>query len=195
LMPAYLSGIIWTSRYFTSRWIKYQLVFSIAVHAAIAIEILFYPIIIRSDDTWVGWKVLADKMRTLQQSRPNDFIFSSDEYKTAAAMNFYLPEMVYSQNIIGKSALQFDYIGSDLNQLNGRNAIFINSNPDFVNDSTEQNPPLLFNYFDSVHAISPLLIKNAGKTIRKFSIYECFNYQYKGKANNRSALYTSHPHL
>jgi hypothetical protein len=34
-------------------------------------------------------------------------------------------EMVYSKNVVGERALQYDFVGTDLRRLNGRDAIYI----------------------------------------------------------------------
>ncbi|HEX4852046.1 MAG TPA: glycosyltransferase family 39 protein, partial [Puia sp.] len=133
-MPAYLTGIIWVSRYFSHKWLRLQVLFSFLVHVALAIEIFFYPFPINSDDTWIGWKELAKQVKIRQNENPGCFVFSADDYKTSAMLHFYLNENVYSQNILGKPALQFDYVGTDLNLLSGQNALFINSDPDFMDN-------------------------------------------------------------
>jgi len=180
MIPAYISAIIWLSVYIGKRWIRYQLIFSMIVHFVLAIEVIFYPVDIKSDDTWAGWPDLANSVRELKKDHPGNFIFSADDYKTSAVLNFYLDEMVYSQNIIGRRALQFDFVGSDLNALKGKNALFIDSDPSFSDQG--DNPPLppeIFHYFDSVKPLNPILMKKYGRTIRKFLVYECENYHPK----------------
>ena len=129
MIPAYISAIIWVSAYISKRWIRYQLIFSLIIHVVLAIEVIFYPVEIKSDDTWIGWSDLANSVQALKKIYPDNFIFSADDYKTSAELNFYLNEMVYSQNIIGRRALQFDFVGSDLGSLKGKNALFIDSDP------------------------------------------------------------------
>jgi 4-amino-4-deoxy-L-arabinose transferase-like glycosyltransferase len=181
MMPAYISGIIWVSIYFNSKWIKAQVIFSLVLHVLLSAEILFYPVPVRSDDTWYGWDELAQKVKELKTSYPTDFIFSADDYKTSAELNFYLDgEMVYAKNVIGQPALQFDFIGTDLSKLNGRDALFIDSNPGFKDDLKENKiPASLSNYFDSIIELDPLLIKKADNTVRKFLVYQCKNYHYQ----------------
>ncbi len=114
-----------------------QLIFSVVLHLALAAEVIFYIVPVRSDDTWFGWKELSEQVKTVRTAYPDAFIFSSDDYKTSAVLNFYLDEMVYSKNVVGERALQFDFIGTDLQQLNGKDAIFIDSNPRFSNLENE----------------------------------------------------------
>jgi len=178
MMPAYISGIIWVSRYWKMKWIRYQLIFSVILHLALAAEIIFYIVPIRSDDTWFGWQSLAEKVENIRTKYPNTFIFSADDYKTSAVLNFYLKEMIYSKNIVGERALQFDFIGSDLRRLNGKDALFIDSNPRFTNleNENESIPPSYHTYFDQIIPLQPILIEKNGHIERKFSLFLCKNY-------------------
>jgi 4-amino-4-deoxy-L-arabinose transferase-like glycosyltransferase len=178
MMPAYISGIIWVSRYWNKKWLRYQLMFSVALHLLLAVEILFYIFPIRSDDTWYGWPELAEKVEAVQKQHPDAFIFSADDYKTSAVLNFYLNQMVYSKNIVGERALQFDFIGTDLHALNGRNAIFVDSNPRFHDlENEHKDLPAAYNtWFDQIVPLDPILIEKNGIVVRKFSVFFCRNY-------------------
>ncbi|RAJ87926.1 dolichyl-phosphate-mannose-protein mannosyltransferase [Chitinophaga dinghuensis] len=177
MMPAYITGIIWVSVWLGKRWLRWQYIFSLVVHLALAVEILFYPVPVKSDDTWAGWEGLGEQMQQVSSNYPADFIFSADDYKTSAMLNFYLGRMVYSQEIIGKRALEFDFIGTDLNKLKGRNALFINSLTD-VNDDTDEQAFVkeLQPFFSSIEQIPPIVVKQHGKVIRKFLVFRCMDY-------------------
>lgn len=181
MMPSYISGIVLLSIYIKEKWIRYQLIFSLVVHVLLAVEVLFYPFPIKSDDTWVGWKELAVQVKELRQHHPGTFIFSADDYKTSAVLNFYLDEMVYGRNIIGERALQFDYIGTNLMELNGKDALFIDSRPrDLSRDSVKSDPPSnIIRYFDTITELSPIIITKNNRVIRKFLVYKCTHYNYK----------------
>lgn len=181
MMPAYISGIVWLSIYFRDKWIRYQVVFSLLIHVLLAVEIFFYPFPIQSDDTWSGWRSLAIQVKALKQRYPDTFIFSADDYKTSAVLNFYLNEMVYAKNVIGERALQFDYIGTDLRSLNGKDALFIDSDPrDLTYGQPKKKLPVsLINHFDSVTELDPIIIKKHNRITRKFLVYKCTNYNYK----------------
>ena len=178
MMPAYISGIIWVSRYWNMKWLRYQLICAVVLHLLLAVEILFYVFPIRSDDTWYGWPELASKVAAVQKSYPDAFIFSADDYKTSAVLNFYLDQMVYAKNIVGERALQFDFIGTNLQALNGRNAIFIDSDPRFHNLEIEHEdlPAGYSVWFDQIIPLDPILIEKNGKVVRKFSVFLCRNY-------------------
>ena len=181
IMPAYLTGIIWVSRYWNKKWIRYQLVFSVALHLLLALEIIFYIVPIRSDDTWFGWSSFSGQVKSLRNQYPDAFIFSSDDYKTSAVLNFYLDETVYSKNVVGQRALQFDFVGTDLHILNGRDALFIDSNPRFTDLKNEDDaiPGFYHSYFDQIIPLSPILVEKNGHTERKFSVFLCKNYHAK----------------
>lgn len=180
MMPAYISGIIWVSIYFSEKYIRWQQVFALIVHIALAIELVFYPVPVNSDDVWLGWGEMAGSVKTLRQQYPDDFIFSADDYKTSAVLNFYLDEMVYGQNILGRKALQFDYIGTNVNNLAGRNALFINSE---IGDATDEKrfTDTLRKYFTTVQPLPPIVVKGYGKVIREFLVYRCLEYHPERK--------------
>jgi hypothetical protein len=178
MMPAYISGIIWICRYWNRRWIRMQIIFSVMLHLALAAEVVFYIVPVKSDDTWFGWKSLSEQVKMVRAAYPHAFIFSADDYKTSAVLNFYLDEMVYSKNVVGERALQFDFIGTDLQQLNGRDAIFIDSNPRFSNLENEADPipASYYKFFDRIVSLKPILVRKNGRVERKFSVFLCLNY-------------------
>jgi hypothetical protein len=177
LMPAYIAGILLCSIYISEKLLRYQIMASLVVHLVMAVEIVMYVVPIRSDDTWYGWDQLASSLKRISAKHPRAFLFSADDYKTSAVLNFYLDSMVYSQNVIGEHALQFDYIGTDLLKLKGMDAIFIDSQPGFSDtEKSSKIPEGLLQYFDSVIELDPLLIINRGKTVRKFLLFHCYRY-------------------
>ncbi|SEW17047.1 Dolichyl-phosphate-mannose-protein mannosyltransferase [Chitinophaga sp. YR573] len=185
MMPAYITGIILITPYFSKKLIRWQLWFALVVHLSMAVEILCYPVAVKSDDIWLGWGNMANDVKILQHKYPKDFIFSADDYKTSAVLNFYMNEMVYGQNILGRPALQFDYIGTDLNTLKGRNALFINSLPDVKDDFDEKGFVADLNgYFDNIIPLTPIVIHRNGKVVRKFLVYRCENYHPEFIQNN-----------
>lgn len=178
MMPSYITGVLLASLFISKKWIKIQLISSVGLHLLLALQILFYIVPIKSDDTWVGWKELADSTKVLQEKYPDTFIFSNDHYKTSAILNFYLDKKVYAGNIIGLKALQFDYIGDDLSLLNHKNALFIDSDKSFNNkDLLGKIPKELAGYFESIIELTPIIIKLQNKEVRKFWVYYCSNYQ------------------
>lgn len=180
MMPAYITGIIIASMFVSKKLVKIQIITSIVFHILIAAQILFYLVPIKSDDTWVGWKELAIATENLQKQHPNTFVFSDDNYKTSAALNFFMDEKVYAQNIIGLHALHFDYLGDDLSELNSKNGLFLDSDKRFKNKNKKgEIHPELPKYFDTITELSPIIIKRNGKEVRKFWVFYCTNYQYK----------------
>ncbi len=178
LMPSYITGIILVSIFMSKKLVKYQLIFSAVLHILIATQVVFYLVPIKSDDTWVGWKELAKQIEALQDKHPNTFVFSNDNYKTSAALNFFMNEKVYAQNIIGLPALHFDYIGDNLNVLNGASAIFIDSDKRFKNEDKlgKMSCPEVTSYFEKYTELEPIIISYNGKKVRKFWVYLCENY-------------------
>jgi hypothetical protein len=180
-MPAYITGILLASIYVKQKWVRYQLICSLVIHLALAVEIIFYPIIVKSDDTWVGWNELAQNIKSIKEHYPNYFIFSADDYKTSAILNFYFEEMVYSKNIIGERALQFDYVNVNLQAMKGRNALFIDSHPNL--STSEAYPQTLNRYFSQIIPLQPILVKKGERVVRVFCVYACMKYTPPGYNN------------
>lgn len=181
MMPAYISGIIWVAVWFRGKHLRWQWICSLVVHLALAVEILFYPVPVNSDDVWVGWDGLAREAKALEKQYPADFIFSADDYKTSAVLTFYLDSLVYSRNVLGMPALQFDYIKEDVQQLAGRNGIFINSVPDNVTTKDEMDfVKVLQQYFTAVAPLRPIVIRRGRRVVRTFLVYRCTGYQPPG---------------
>ncbi len=177
MMPSYITGIILASFFISKKLIKYQLIFSVTLHLLIALQVVFYIVPVKSDDTWVGWKELTTETKLLKEKYPNSFIFSDDNYKTSACLSFYSDEKIYAQNIIGKHALHFDYLGDDLNTLNGKNGLFIDSDKRFKNSKKKKNTePLLNKHFKKVTQLDPIIIKTNGKATRKYWVFYCEEY-------------------
>jgi hypothetical protein len=180
MMPSYITGIIIAGMLISKKLLKMQIIFSVVFHVLFSLQILFYLVPIKSDDTWVGWEELAEETAALKETYTEAFIFSNDTYKTSACLNFFMKEKVYAQNIIGLPALHFDYLGDDLNILKGKNALFIDSDKRFK-DSNKlgETNPLLTSYFKNVLELAPIVIKVNGKESRKFWVFYCTDYQPK----------------
>ena len=180
MMPSYISGIVIAGMFINKKLIKAQIIISIVFHLLIAAQLFFYLLPIKSDDTWIGWKELAIETEKLQETYTNTFVFSNDGYKTSAALNFFMDDKVFAQNIIGLNALHFDYLGNDLSTLTSKNALFIDSDTRFNNAGKKgEIPAELDGYFENVKELEPIIIKVNGKEVRKFWVYYCTNYQYK----------------
>ena len=180
MMPSYITGIILAGMFINKKLLKIQILFSIVFHLLVSLQIIFYLAPIKSDDTWVGWKELAWETEKLQEKFSDTFVFSNDNYKTSACLNFFMDSKVYAQNIIGLPALHFDYLGDDLLSLKGRNAIFIDSDKRF-NDNKKLGKidSLLITHFKKVTELEPIIIKINGKESRKFWVFYCTDYQPK----------------
>ncbi|KGL62942.1 glycosyltransferase family 39 protein [Polaribacter sp. Hel1_85] len=180
MMPSYITGIILAGMFINKRLLKTQIIISIVFHVLVSLQVLFYLVPIKSDDTWVGWEELAIETEKLQEKYQNTFVFSNDNYKTSACLNFFMDDKVYAQNIIGLPALHFDYLGDNLSALNSKNALFIDSDKRFKNKNLKGDyHPLLNNHFKKVTELEPIIIKINGKESRKFWIFYCTNYQAK----------------
>ena len=175
MMPGYVAAIILASRYLGKKMLFSQVVISLVIHILLFIQVAFYVVEVKSDDTWFGWEILAEEVETLKEEHPESFIFSRDGYKVSAVLNFYLDEHVYSANVVGENGLQFSIIDADLDHLEGRDAIFIDSETNFKNLSKLNRPRDILNiYFDQVTELEPIIIEDGrSRPVRKFLIYTC----------------------
>jgi 4-amino-4-deoxy-L-arabinose transferase-like glycosyltransferase len=180
MMPSYITGIILAGMFINKKLLKAQIIISIVFHLLASFQILFYIVPIKSDDTWVGWKELALETEKLQKKYPNTFVFSDDNYKTSACLNFFMKEKVYAQNIIDLPALHFDYLDDNLSSLETKNALFIDSDKRFKNNDKKGNQhPLLKKNFERVLELEPIIITINNRKVRKFWVFYCINYHAK----------------
>ena len=180
MMPSYITGVIIAAMYTSKKLIKAQLIISIVFHLALSLQVIFFLVPIKSDDTWVGWKELSEEVKELQKIYPDTFLFSMDGYKTSAQLRFFLNEKVYAQNIVGLNALHFDYLGDDMEALEGSNALFLDSDKRFKSlDKMGEIDPLLRERFDNVTELEPIILHEGSPRARKFWVFYCTNYQPK----------------
>jgi hypothetical protein len=139
--------------------------------------LLFYPVRILSDDTWLGWKELASKVSELRTRYPDAFVFSADGYKTTAELLFYTGSKVYGPNVIGQRGLQFDYVDRDLSPLIGRDGLFVDSAPGDSTPGPSHQEPVAARYFERCEQMDPLLIRRDDRVLRKFFVYLCRHYR------------------
>lgn len=186
MMPAYITGIIFLSIFISKKLVKINILIAVALHLLVAVEVIFYPVPVKSDDTWFGWEELSCRLLQVQKTYPNTFIFSDDSYKTSAELNFFLLQNIYAQNILQQPALQFDYVGDNLHRLKGKNALFVDSDPKFRNTAKNGSiPPELKIYFKQIKELEPIIIKNGDSNARKFWVYYCIGYKGFLKTNTR----------
>ncbi|MGA9521282.1 MAG: glycosyltransferase family 39 protein [Myxococcaceae bacterium] len=178
LLPAYMTGTLLAAEWMTPRWRKVQLLLAAVLHVLAAVELVFYPVRIQSDDTWVGWRRLAAEVQQRAAEHPGAFIASADGYKTAAELRFYTALEVYGPNVIGQRGLQFDYTDPDLSRLVGRSALFIDSAPrDFSSEPGPGVPAPVAERFGECAEVQPILIEEGGRIVRKFRVYSCQSYR------------------
>ena len=182
-MPAYISAIILVSAFLGQGVLKGQVLTSLVLHVVLAVQIIFYPVNVESDDTWYGWEELATRVDGLMEEHPNAFLFSDDHYKTSAVLSYYLDRKVYAGNVTGGNGQQFYILDPDLSYLNGSSAIFIDSEPRFNHHEKSGGiPDARKRYFDRVEELDPILIgPSENEPLRKFHVYKCDGYNSGGK--------------
>jgi 4-amino-4-deoxy-L-arabinose transferase-like glycosyltransferase len=176
LYPAYVSGILLAAAVASRRFVRLNLALSAALHAAVAVEVLFYPLPLQTDDTWFGWEALAREVAARHAADPKTFVFAADSYKTTAELSFYLPkgDAVWGENVLGFAALEFDFIPGAPYHLVGQDAIFLDSAPhDLTPDRAAKTPDSLAAHFKSCDQKEPILIRHLGRIVRKFWVFRC----------------------
>jgi 4-amino-4-deoxy-L-arabinose transferase-like glycosyltransferase len=190
LMPTYLTGVLFASMVLSKRLLRWNLGFSAVAHVVVAVELLFYVVPIQSDDTWFGWRELTAQVEKVQAAHPEAFVFSADDYKTTAELTYYTGRKIWGANVVGRRALQFDYIGDDLGVLTGRDAIFVDSQPrSFTPDRAGRTPGVLDGWFREVEELEPILVHNRGAIARKFHVYHCRDYLGPQRPVARAAVH------
>ena len=176
LLPAYVSGVLLVARHSGPRLLRWNAAFSAGLHLLLLVELLLYPVVLRTDDTWVGWKALASSVEA--RLSPGEFVFSADDYKTTAELLFYSGAEAYGRNVLGERALQYDYAGFEPERLLGRDALFIDSAP--LDPSGEQlplaPPERLLRAFRRVETEAPVRLLLRGRPVRSFRVFRCFGY-------------------
>ena len=180
MMPSYITGTIIAGMYITKKLIKAQLMIAIIFHVAVASQVLFYFVPIKSDDTWVGWRALGEKVEEISKNDPEAFIFSMDGYKTSAQLRFFTSKTVFAQNVIQEPALQFDYLEDDMEDYRGSNAFYIDSDKrNHDNEKLGKLPVKIKPYFKSYIELNPIITNEGTSKERKFWVFYCKNYQPK----------------
>lgn len=185
IMPGYVTAIILVAPYLSRKTLKGQVVTSLALHLLLAIQVVFYPVNIKSDDTWFGWEEFSMEVDQLMDDHPGAFLFADDNYKTSAVLSFYLDRKIYAGNVIGRNGKQFYLLDPDLEHLRGSEAIFIDTDKRIKSPGKSNKiPEKLSGYFDRVEELDPILIgKEDGKPLRKFLVYKCYDYQVEPPRN------------
>lgn len=182
LLPAWLGGALLAAAWGARRTVSWNLGFSAVFHAVLVTWILVYPVPLRTDDTWFGWSTLAARVQSVRAGYPGAFVFADDEYKTTAELGFYGVEDVFAGNVVGRRALQYDHVGTDLGALAGRDALFLDSAPhDATPDRSGRVPPKLEPWFASVEELDPIVLEHRGFVARKFHVYLCRGYRPAGE--------------
>jgi 4-amino-4-deoxy-L-arabinose transferase-like glycosyltransferase len=176
LLPGFLTSTLWVARSSGRRLLRWNLWCSAVLHGLFLGELLFYPVVLRTDDTWVGWRALSTELGA--RVRPGEFVFSADDYKTTAELLFYSSLEVYGRNLLGERALQFDYAGVDTARLVGRDALFVDSLPGDPGLLAPEHPPPahLVRACREVHAEPPIRIRLDGRPVRAFQLWRCLGY-------------------
>lgn len=176
-MPAYLAGLLLAAGAVGQRAVRWQAASGAALLAAVAVQLLWYPVPLRTHDTWYGWRELAGEVEELSARYPDAFLFSVDHYKTTAELRFYTDLEVYGMNVVGWNALQYDHLGEDLGALAGRDALLIRGERELEPSAeTERYLERTRRFFSSVEELEPIRLRRRGEVVRLFRVFLCRGY-------------------
>jgi 4-amino-4-deoxy-L-arabinose transferase-like glycosyltransferase len=178
LLPAYLAGILLAVRLVRTRAVwKANLGFAAVALLLLGVEVILYPVPVRSDDTWYGWKELARQVEARAAQSGAAFAFADDEYKTTAELRFYSDLPAYAGNLLGHRALQFDYLGEDVAALAGKDGLFLDSQPQATDPARAGIvPEALAARCRTVEEQDPIVLGRGERPVRKFLVYRCAGY-------------------
>lgn len=179
IMPGYVTAIILVTTFLGRKVLKGQVITSLVLHILLAVQIVFYPVPVKSDDTWFGWEEFSVELDQRMTNHADSFLFADDNYKTSAVLNFYLDRKIYAGNVIGSNGKQFSLLDPDLTHLQGSDAIFIDTDKRFKHlGKSNEIPEKLLPYFDRVVELEPILVGKEGQEpLRKFLVYKCYGYK------------------
>ncbi|NND04779.1 MAG: glycosyltransferase family 39 protein [Saprospiraceae bacterium] len=180
LMPAYIAGVILAAQYIRLKYVKWQMAVAVIFHLVLIVQILWYPVNIKSDDTWWGWEEFSEEVKKRVDEYPDCFLFSMDGYKTSAILSYYLEDkMVFSSNVIQENGLQFSVEHPCLDEYHGKNALFLDSEKRDLSEKGHKPPdPRLADFFNQIVELDPILIRDKKENIlRKYYVYRCIDYQ------------------
>lgn len=185
-MPAYLTGTILAATAIGRRGLRWHLASALVLHALLAVQVVLYPATLTSDDTWLGWDELADRVALrhadFAAAHPGAFVFSADSYKTTAELRFYSEAPVYGMNVLGWNALHYGFLNEDLAALAGRDALLVRSEDRLrPSEKTERYLARTREHFREVREVESIEIRRDGRLIRLFRVFECLDYRGPGE--------------
>nr|HQU74490.1 glycosyltransferase family 39 protein [Calditrichia bacterium] len=141
LLPGYLGLLVLTCRLWAGEmgdgnWLRGRGM-KVGLWSSVILIVLAHLILVIPDvplgegNTWSGWQRAArsvDLLLEAENAPEQTFVFTNS-YKASSMLRFYLPHPreVYSGNIFGEPALQFDIWGIP-DSLTGQNAIYVCDN-------------------------------------------------------------------
>jgi Dolichyl-phosphate-mannose-protein mannosyltransferase len=178
MMPAFITGALLGFQYLSAKQIKWHMITAALFFILFSIEIILYPIPIKSHDTWWGWDRIASETSLLKKETKADFIFATDDYKTSAILRLYLKEKVYAKNIIKEPALQFDFMEEDISLLNRQNALYVCNIKSLKETDVSERLDKVKQYFSDVRMIKTQVVSNIfGRDSRMVKYYFCTGYK------------------
>ncbi len=178
MMPAFITGALLAFQALSAKQVKWHMIAASIFFILFTIEIVLYPIPVKSHDTWWGWDRIASEASLLKKETKAGFIFSTDDYKTSAILRLYLQEKVYAKNIITEPALQFDYMEEDISLLKRQDGLYVSNIKSLKESDVSENLEKVKQYFTEVRLIKTQVVSNIfGNDSRMVKYYFCTGYK------------------
>jgi undecaprenyl-diphosphatase len=116
-----------------------------------------------------GWRTLGAAVGAVAAQMPSPPFFLSDRYQISSELAFYVPGQPQSYTVnLGRRLNQYD-LWDGLPAMAGRDAIYVQ--PD-----TPGLPPALRAAFETCTEGEPVVIREAGREIKRFYLFRCLRF-------------------
>lgn len=176
-MPAYVTGLVLAAGVVGRRAVRWHVATGAALLAVAAVQLVGYPVPVRSHDTWFGWRDVAERVEELAARHPDAFLFAADGYKTTAELRFHTDLPVRGMDVLGWDALQYGFDDPDPAALAGRDALFLRNEPELrPGEETGCFLERVRGHFRRAEELPPIEVRRRGEVLRLVRVFRCEGY-------------------
>ena len=176
-MPAYVTGFVLAAGVAGRRAVRWHVATGVALLAVAAVQLVGYPVPVRSHDTWYGWRDVAGQVEELAERHPDSFLFAADGYKTTAELRFHTELPVRGMDVLGWDALQYGFVDPDPAALAGRDALYLRNEPELrAGEETECFLVRVRGHFQRIEELAPIEVRHRGEVVRLVRVFRAEGY-------------------